>query len=440
LSSTEFEFESISFYSPIARDIIELRGACSIFEIYEDIRYPFITATMTVRDEAGFVSGVNITGGETISVLLSSKKPGASPIAKRFYIKRIRMTAKSNDRAESYVLDLIEDVLFESSLQTVNKMYNGKCNTILEKIAQNFLDKEIYSEVQAEQVMKLIVPNLSPLEAMMWIKDRAATIDGYPFYLFSTLATSKLNFLDLGTMISKQVQNLDVEYKYSSVPAQSEYDDIQRRVLKGFEQTNTEDLYSLIRRGLIGAEYEFIDTVKNKRNIFHFDVFKELLDPMRQNVLSKEQQNILYGPNYTYNDKPYNEIKNKRITRIASTSPFKTVDEEDLLAYREAATLGQYKFEVISRAMADFLVKSPITIVANGIDFIDGNSHRTIGNNIRVQFPSSNTAVSRSDDQLDKRLTGDYLIHGAHHLFRPDDGSYDIKLTCVKLAHQSRTQ
>lgn len=440
MSSTEFEFESISFYSPIARDIIELRGACSIFEIKEDIRYPFITATMTVRDEAGFVSGINITGGETISILLSSKRPGAKPIAKRFYIKRIRLTSKANDRAESYVLDLIEDILFESSLQTVNKMYNGKCNTILEKIAQNFLDKEIYSEVQAEQVMKLIVPNLSPLEAMMWIKDRAATIDGYPFYLFSTFATSKLNFLDLGTMISKQVQNLDVEYKYSSVAAQSEYDDVQRRVLKGFEQTNTEDLYSLIRRGLIGAEYEFIDMVKNKRNIFHFDVFKELLDPMRQNILSKEQQNILYGPNYKYNDKPFNEMKNKRITRIASTSPFKTTNEEDLFAYREAATLGQYKFEVISRAMADILVKSPITIVANGIDFIDGNSHRTIGNNIRVHFPSSNLAISRGDDQLDKRLTGDYLIHGAHHIFAIEDGSYDIKLTCVKLAHQSRTQ
>lgn len=434
---TEFEFESILLNSPIASDLVELRGAVSILEIKEDIRYPFITADMTIRDEMGFVQGVNITGGETVTILLTSNRPDTVSIAKRFYISKIKMTAKTSDTAETYIFELIEDILYESNLQNVNKAYNGKCIDILQKISENYLGKELLTQEQAVQVLKLIVPNLTPLEAMMWIKDRASTLDGYPFYLFSSLVGDKLNFLDLGTMINQPSMNPKIPFRYWSAAVNTDYVDIQRRVLKGFEQTNSEDLYSLIRRGLIGAEYEFVDTLKNKRNQFQFDVFKDLLKPLVDNsVLPKKQNNILYGPNFKLNDKPFNELASKRITRMGGTSPYKVSDDTDVFGYRETNGIGEYKYEVISRAMADILVKAPITIVANGIDFLDGNNHRTIGNSISVEFLNSNM-FDHSSDLIDTRLTGDYLIYGAHHMFRREINAYDIKLSCVKLANTS---
>lgn len=436
--TSDFEFESIIFNSPLIENLVELRDSVSVIEIKEDIRYPFITADITLRDEQGFVSGVNITGGETITILIRSTRPDSTSISKRFYISKIRLTSKTGDSSETYIFELVEDILYESNLQNINRSYTGKCDEIISKIGINYLDKEVFKNVSAKQFVKLIVPNMTPLEAMLWIAGKSTTNDGYPFYLFSTLVNSKLNFMDLGTMINQSVINSDIPYRYWQSATNSEYIDIQRRVIRGFEQTNTEDLYSLIRRGLVGSSYEFIDTLKNKRNSFHFDLFKDVLLPLvEKNVLPSNQNNVMYGPNFKLNDKPFNEYSSRSITRIGGSSAFKVSDTEENLGLREQNSIAEYKHEVISRAMNDLLVKAPVTIVVNGLDFLDGDQHYTIGNNIRVEFLNSDPNLAAVEDKLDKRLSGNYLMYGAHHMFRRETNKYDLKLSCVKLANLS---
>ena len=76
-----------------------------------------------------------------------------------------------------------------------------------------------------------------------------------------------------------------------------------------------------------------------------------------------------------------------------------------------------------------------MTMVVAGLDFIDGDKHSTIGNNIRVEvLVSSNPENNVGEPLTDKKKSGDYLIFAAHHMFKRGI-RYDLKLSCVKLAN-----
>ena len=65
------------------------------------------------------------------------------------------------------------------------------------------------------QNMKVIIPNLDPIEAALWLTQRASTKEGLPFYLFSTLGTDNLILKDLEKMLTQQAINTETPYTYA---------------------------------------------------------------------------------------------------------------------------------------------------------------------------------------------------------------------------------
>ena len=433
----DFEFQEIVFTSPRLDQSIELRNAVTDLEIFEDLNFPYLTGRITVVDDSGFLTDVDIIGGETIYVKIKSSRDNTKPFTKTFYITGILTTSKVGEVAEAHVFNLIEDIGYIANLQNLNKSYNDKCSTIIDKISRNYLNRSVSSFSGDVQSIKVIVPNLNPIEAMMWIRDRATTVNGYPFYLFSTIMSPNLQFIDLGTMINTPVINLDAPYRFSSAPLSGNSEEIQRRILLAYDQKESNNLYQYIQRGLIGAEYEYIDTVANKRNKFQFDVTKDLLSPLvTKSVLPKNQNNIMYGPRYELDGKPFNELKSRSITRVGGSSAYGSAK-----SYKESSAVSDYKQNVINQAMKELLANAPITFGVRGIDFIDGDKHSTIGNNLRIHFTYPNPDPKIDDPLIDRKKSGDYLIFATQHLFRKMGESFkhDIKMTGAKLANYSST-
>ena len=71
-----------------------------------------------------------------------------------------------------------------------------------------------------------------------------------------------------------------------------------------------------------------------------------------------------------------------------------------------------------------------MTILVNGIDFLDGDSHKTIGRKIDIRF-SRNVAPQSTNYQFDDKKSGAFLIYSTKHSFGVDD--YVVALTCVKI-------
>jgi len=163
----------------------------------------------------------------------------------------------------------------------------------------------------------------------------------------------------------------------------------------------------------------------------HFDIKKDLFNELIDDGILNSQANIPFSEKYLLNEKSFNKLVNRSITQLRSNGAF-----EYYKSYGEEDTIAGYKLEIISRAMDNVLKKNPMTIVVPGVDFIDGDKHSTIGNNIRVEFQNTKPDVKPGEKRIDTKKSGDYLIYQTRHMFKKE--TYEVALTCVKIGNYRR--
>ena len=124
------------------------------------------------------------------------------------------------------MFSLIDEHAYVSEVQRLRSSYRGTLSDIIAKISAQELDKDIdvsytldadekiIDSVQTE--MRVIVPNLNPIDAMTWLLSRATTKTGSPFYLWSTVHDDNLRLGNLDVMLKQQAFNHKLPYTYNS--------------------------------------------------------------------------------------------------------------------------------------------------------------------------------------------------------------------------------
>ena len=433
-----YQFESILLQSERLNVDVELREVVQDVEIFEHIQKPYMTGFIFLVDNEDLFQNADIIGGERITITVKSLRPDTKSISNTFYISKVLNTEKVNDNIQTLSLHLIEDIGYVSNVLNINRYYSGKATKVLRNISSEFLDKDLISSESDKQKVNVIVPNLAPIDAMQWISSRVTSRDGYPFYLYSTLVGDELRFNDLGTLLQEPVINPDVTYKYSSKASKSDDIDTKRRTIFSHEFLGaTENLYKVIHKGLIGSKYEYIDTIEDKQKSFDFDVLKDFLLPaLDTGAIQPNQPNFAFSDEYKIKGQSLNKIKSRTITQVGGSGAYREVETGAYpLSYRETLDAAEYKLEIISRAMDNMIKKNPLSILTDGIDFLDGDKHSTIGNNLRIEFESSKPDRD-GEKSLDAKKSGDYLIFATRHMFKQE--RYDVALTCIKLGNYKR--
>ena len=421
--STSVEFKSIVINSdaiPVPIDVVEI---VTNIDIYEHLDKPYLTGAMSLSDSEDVVSNANISGGETVTIKLQSTRKDSVPIQKTFRIAKISASQKTSNNVEFYVFYLIEDTAFKSSLKNVNKSYSGTPYDIISKISKGFLDdKGVLTRGVSAQNMKVIIPNLSPLESMSWIKNKSCTSNGYPFYLTSTLVNDELFFVDLESLLGDDTMT-KIPYTYGGSISNNvdPIDTRNRRVILKYNMSDTEDLVSMIERGLVGAEYRFINPTKGTNSKVDFDIKEHVMGKLVKDF-NIDKDKAPYPDKNTFNTE-----KSRVIARAGSTNPYEGI--ESYLESKDESVSG-YRRDIISDSVSALLKKNPMTILVNGIDFLDGDSHKTIGRKIDIRF-SRNVAPQSTNYQFDDKKSGAFLIYSTKHSFGVDD--YVVALTCVKI-------
>ena len=125
--------------------------------------------------------------------------------------------------------------------------YTGSSSKIISKILSEYVERDLLS-MGNESVsnLKVIIPNLNPLEACDWLKKRAVSEIGMPYYLYSVLGVDNLIMRDLGNILSDPVINTDVPFIYA--PSLNSGGTNQKKYynIMNFKIADTEDLISLI--------------------------------------------------------------------------------------------------------------------------------------------------------------------------------------------------
>lgn len=419
------EFKSIVIESDkMGKNPVDITDMTVEIQIFEHIDKPYLTALLAFADTNDLVSTTDISGGEKVTITLQLTRPDTIEVSKTFYIDKIVSSSKSNENSEFFIFHLLEDIAYTASLSNINKSYSGNPEKIIQTISKNSLgNKEILVPSQSQQKMKVIIPNLNAIEAMSWIKNRTCTSDGYPFYLYSTIADDYLTFIDLKTMLQEGSMNPNHPYTYSKSSAStgSTISTKNRRTILQYKSSDNEDLLSLIRKGLIGAEYRFIDPTKNDNNKFTFDVQTDVIKKIKGDL---NVESLVYDEVYKHDGKSFNKYQSRSISMIGSTQAY------SMNSYMQSDSKEYYKSNIINKALDQLLKKNSIDITVNGTDLLGGDSNYTIGRKLTTRF-LRNMAPEDTDYFFDNKKSGDFLIFSAKHNISRE--SYTVSLSCVKL-------
>lgn len=440
-SLSDFTFEKILIESDRLTVQADITSVTTDIDIYENINKPYLTGTITFIDSSNLYSSVHFIGAERVIITLKSTKQvdggpfEAKAFTKTFYVSKVINNSAGNDTIETITLHLIEDLEYISNLNNVNESYTGECREIIQKISKNYLGKNVLvSNTDIQDKFKVIIPNMTPTEAMIWIRNKATTIEGAPFYLFSTLIDKELLFIDLLSMINSIPINEKLPYVTWESAGSSNVDALNKRLVQSYKIRNTETLFSIINKGLLSSECIMINGTSSTPKQFIFDAEKDMFYPLyEKNKLPVSQRIPKYSSMFNIAGVPFNEMRSRRITQVMGAQVFSSETGINYPSYNEELQIADYKRKIIAKSMNEFLTDAPLTIAVNGADFIDGDTNKTLGNVIRIWFLETTPDPKDNTKKIDRKKSGDYLIFAAKHVFKRE--RYDVILSCVKLAH-----
>jgi len=416
---------------------IDIAKIITDITIYEHIGKPYITAEILFLDQVNILQDTDFQGGEklTITMVHSENRTDGYQIKKEFLIDYIKKVTKTDERNEAVMAHCIEYTAYESSVQNISRSYTGAPTTIISKIAKEYLNKETaVSSDENINDMKVIIPNLHPIEACVWLKNRANSSIGLPYYFYSSLALDNLILKDLGTMLTQTPINIDKPYIYAP-SIQMTPEAMQRFYnIDSFVYEKSDNLLRLIRNGLVGAEYQFIDTLTATTKKVEFKVDDDAFFPLaKDNMLGGSNTRFIYAPDYKVQGTKLSEYNSKVISQVASTGAY-TGNGVSYKSYNDDINPSDHKKKVVGAALQQFLGKAPISITVKGREFLTGDANYSVGQTIRIVFLDNDPSAQGLEQRpvIDTKKSGDYIICEAKHVIKYE--RFDTVLVCGKLA------
>ena len=433
--STEYSLVSAIITSDRVQSEVEISAVVTEFVIYEHIEKPYLTMRLSFIDQINIVQTVDFQGGEKLSIVIKQIEEiqTGNEIRKDFVIDEIEKVIKLDERNETVVIHCTEYHMFEAAAQNVNKSYSGSPSSIINSLVSSYINKSLVIDgIDSTKNLKVIIPNLDPIDAALWIKNRSVTYNGLPFFLYSPLGVDNLVFKDLGKMLSEPVNNITRPYVYTSSLSQSSGESKLYSIIE-YKYENSEELINLLRKGYVGASYSFYDVHRGISEEKHFDVDNVFKSLLVQNLLGGENSKYNYGPEYKIKGKNLSTYNSKVISKISSSGSYRGGSyNAGYRSYSDETLGGDHMKHITSKAIKGFLSKTPLCITVKGREFITGNDNYTLGKTIRVLFLDADPTEDTHNASKDLKKSGDYLIIGAKHSFNGD--KVTSELLCGKVA------
>ena len=237
-------------------------------------------------------------------------------IIKYFYFARIAETKRTNERSEIISAELVEEHVYVDAVKQFSRSYTANLEDIIENICNRDLGKSVdrflfTGSVQGER--KIIVPYMSPIAAIQWLKNRATTKIGAPIYLYSSLYQDDLCMSDLDNLLGETVINSRLPFRYSKALQAS--DDPRRNLYEiiDFREVGGDNSLSLYEDGAIGSLYSNLDAGTGNSVDDHVTV-RDIIDEFYTNgLLSTESIQSVYDPTLVIDGKLSDEYNSLHI-------------------------------------------------------------------------------------------------------------------------------
>ena len=437
---------------------VDMKFMTPEISIFESIEKNYITANILVYDDADtFAEFLALQGTEKVKMEIDGGE--ASEIDSMILELRVVSLVKQEkiqDRAAIYAINCISKHAYDDANGKLSRSYTGQLEDTAEKILESYLDvgvlkkKELFSDedISVQGEVKVIVPYISPLEAVSWLMERATSPAGSPFYAWATVwdqdqGRDNIRYGSLKTMLSEGIQKVLPEVKMKAEDGErsfifnimSQARDItykaQRAVLQSYTIHDTEDTLRMINKGAIGSTISNIDTYTSAQMKRHFDLEKLISNTLgfgkMDTVLDKEDTVKFNGETKTLSnhDSRYRNL-------VTSYGTYKWHN-----SYHDNADPSLLTNKMAKIAWTSALVKNRIDVVLGGYQF--AKNKISAGDVIRLVFPVNKVSDDSPDGtdyskKIDERKSGFYLILGIRRMWIGEQHS--VVCDCTRVAPQ----
>ena len=426
----------------------EIQTFTNEIAIYEHIDLPYLTGKMILADSRDLNTIINFQGTERIEITVSIPDEYASKTAtKKFMVTHVENVTPTNDTSEVMILSLIEEHAYFSYVNAFSKSYEGKIEEIIRNVLSDKLsidEIDIAEGLESRQKpIRVVIPYWTPLDTVRWLKDRATTIDGLPFYLYSTLNNERLVLTDLEKILQATIPEGE-EYRYGQAFTQDAQEsnnlNKQAKIIENYELPKTNDGLRMFRDGFVNSQYNFIDTLSNQSltsdGTKYTDV-RALVELENKGLLSREDGDV-FDEYLEFDDTYATSYTSSVISSIVTTG---TYDDGFLNYHEERFPVEHKENKVRSRIYRNYLLKNPLNIVLPGRDFLGANA-KTVGKKMIVRILKNDQSIYEANEGLsleditDFKRSGEYIIYSIRHVMAVND--YRVSLTVARLSEGKR--
>lgn len=409
---------------------IDISGLMVQLELFQSIFQPVMKATMMLSDAVSLHTKFPLIGEETIEVTYLPSKQGSVGVANsmeqendeigilKFCIDKIhRQEVSEQGKNTVYILNLYSLEMLDNIKKRVQSAYNTTYTEAIRILLDNELNmskngKSLKGMTDGDEPEKsrgsftFIVPNLKPIEAILWMNKRAVPVDPTNFYFvfferfdgfyFNTIQ-QMINYQRDQTIKSGGVENNRTIKDYYYITGYNENtkstinlpENAQQRIITGLKINKRYSTFEKILGGFFENEYYEID-IYNKKVISTQSKLGDLEKRGGDRVITNSQDFI--DSQLTADMGPGTK------TRI------KYAIVQNRGDYPNAPNYFADKYNEALRVQTGF---SQINITATAL----GDTRIQAGDVINIKIPDQSGFNAGSGlDPEDKYLTGIYLI------------------------------
>lgn len=410
----------------VANMIVEL-------DLFEDLEKPYLTGSLVLIDDAGLFDAFSFRGSERITLTVLSIDKVEEPFIneRTFVMSKVERTKRANDRTEVHLISLVEEHLYLSSLQKISRTYTSNIEDMITNILLLDLNKESdlsYLSSSAQGVRKINIPYLSPLSACDFLRDRATTQSGAPFFLFSSLYNNSIRLGSLDTMLQALPFNSRQPYVFSSSvssEANSLKPDEASFIVNAARFEGMSDNLKMIQQGAVSSVYNVID-VNSGLVTYNKHKASNLVSKLEQENTILEKKQTMFDPLHYISDQILDEYDSKVYHQLASKNTYGS-----FLGYHDVVKNEDHLLKLYSVALRNFLYNNMININVPGVPF--AYSKVSVGDTIQCEFlnPRGAENTTHTEDLIDKNKSGKYLIYATRHIFKETSHNISVNLTKI---------
>ena len=425
------------------KKFFDVKNQVAEINIYESIEELSLTGTIAIVDDKSLYELINFNGTERIKLEMAGLGKDTDPVfEKTFIMTNIVKQLKGNDKSSIYVFDIIDEHGFISEAERLRGSYRGRIDDIVQRISLTQLNKSVDISYQflskkdrvdaIQDDIRVIIPNLSPINAIKWLLSRATTQTGSPFFLWASIHDENLRLGNLDVMYRQTPFNDKLPYTYnpSNVNVAEDKTEFEQGfTIKGLGLGEMGDTLHLVANGSVGASQSITNLNTGQIMQQHYDVQRTINNLDQQDVIKKKNQNV-FDRKFKLKDKLINEYQGQNVHQVVSTGTY-----GKFKSYHDEFEEEKHLKKLESASIKDLLVKNMMSITVPGTAFFLGKA--AVGDTVNLSVVNDNLEVgkqSNADDMLDKNKSGKHLIYDLRHTFRGTQ--HDVTMNVCKLERE----